>query len=174
MSKFPSTDRGPATRVESTSNEGANGTSVVNDVTTNSTGVPQIEYNEDHLRDLREVLSPPKLRLLQQILATEWGSLSARELAYRNPELTESTIRDHLRALSTRERPFVAQLEAETKQKGVPWNYYAVTEYGIELLKKVDMYDGISLLYQAYQAMERTDEIQQIEEFKHRPTPDWL
>ena len=76
MSKFPSTDQGSATRVENTSNEGANGTSAVNDVTTNSTGVPRIEYNEDHLRDLREVLSPPKLRLLQQILATEWGSLT--------------------------------------------------------------------------------------------------
>ncbi|WP_433632863.1 winged helix-turn-helix domain-containing protein [Halomicrococcus sp. NG-SE-24] len=174
MSKYPSADRLRSLRSDATPDGGVSGVPSVDDISAGSTGIPEIEYDEDHLRDLRELLAPTKLRLLQQILATDWGSLSARELAYRNPELTESTIRDHLRAMADRERPFVVQLEADTKQKGVPWKYYAVTEYGIELLKEADMYEGISVLYQAYQAMERTDEIRRIEEFTHRPTPDWL
>lgn len=114
------------------------------------------------------------LRLLQQILATEWGSLSARELAYRNPEITESTVRDHLREMATRDRPLVAKLNAKTHEQNVPWTYYAVTEYAIELLKELGAYEGISVLYQMYEQMERTAHIERIEEFEHRPMPGWL
>lgn len=91
------------------------------------------------------------LRLLQQILAIEWGSLSARELAYRNPEITESTVRDHLREMATRDRPLVAKLNAKTREQNVPWTYYAVTEYAIELLKELGAYEGISVLYRMYE-----------------------
>lgn len=133
-------------------------------------------YDEDHLADLRYVLQPTRLQLLQQILATDWGTLSPAELAFRNPDVSESTIRDHLREMTQRDRPMTAKLTvADGKGKrGIPRTFYAVTEYGIELLKSVGMYEGISLLYQLYENVERPDEIRAIEAFEHRPEPEWL
>ena len=64
-------------------------------------------------------MEPQTLWLLQQVLATEWGSLSARELAYWNSEITESTVRYHLREMATRDRPLVTKLDAETRKHHV-------------------------------------------------------
>ena len=132
------------------------------------------QIDETRRQDMHDLLEAPTIILAQQILATDWESLSARELAERKSEMTERSIRRHLNALAERDRPFIAKLEAETRQHGIPWTYYAVTEYGIDLLKETDFYEPISLLYQAYKAAESTEEIQVIEEFEHRPTPDWL
>jgi hypothetical protein len=133
--------------------------------------------DEQRIRDLRDLLEPRKVKLLQQILATEWGSLSPAELAVRNPEVTDSTIRDHLRTMAQRERPFVVKLEDEEQKHAggdLPWTYYAVTEYGVELLEQTGFYDSITLLYQAYDAAETPEEIRHIEAYDGRPTPDWL
>jgi DNA-binding transcriptional ArsR family regulator len=132
-------------------------------------------FDAERVEDKRAILEPTRLRLLQQILATEWGSLSAPELAYRNTDLSESTIRDHLREMAARPRPFVEKLEVEDgkRAKGIPWTYYAVSEHGIELLKEVGAYDGITVLYQMYDRM-KSEPIEDIERFDHRPVPDWL
>lgn len=139
-------------------------------------GSPTSLHDEKELADLRYILQPTRLRLLQQILATDWGSLSPKELAYRNPDTSESTIRDHLREMTERERSITAKLtvaEGERRQ-GILRTFYAVTEYGVELLKAVGMYEGISLLYQLYENADRPDEIRNVEGFDHRPEPDWL
>lgn len=132
-------------------------------------------FDTERVEDKRAILEPTHLRLLQQMLATEWGSLSAPELAYRNTDLSESTVRDHLREMADRQRPFVVKLTVEDgkREQGLPWTFYAVSEYGIELLKEVGAYDGITVLYQMYDRMER-EPIEQIEQFDHRPVPDWL
>lgn len=136
---------------------------------------PQQHLDEGRLRDKREILRPTRLRLLQQILATDWGSLSARELAYRNEDLEESTVRDHLREMATRPRPFVEKLTVEEgrREQGLPWTFYAVTEYGIDLMKEVGVYDGISVLYQMYSKLD-TSPISDIEAFEYRPVPHWI
>jgi DNA-binding HxlR family transcriptional regulator len=132
-------------------------------------------FNEENLKDKRDILKPQYLRLLQQILATEWGSLSAPELSHRNEDISESTIRDHLREMANRKRPFVRKLtvDEEQREQNVPWTFYAVTEHGIDLLKAVDAYEGITVLYQMYSRMD-SDEISHIEAFAHRPEPDWI
>ncbi|WP_135826261.1 hypothetical protein [Halorussus ruber] len=138
--------------------------------------MPTPSYDEERLADFRYVLQPTRLRLLQQILATDWGSLSPKELSFRNPDTSESTIRDHLREMTERERPITAKLTVaeEQRRQGIPRTFYAVTEYGIELLQSVGAYDGISLLYQLYENMDRPDDVRRVEEFDHRPEPDWL
>lgn len=146
--------------------------------------VPEHETDPDRLSDLRAILTETKVRLLQQILASPTGALSAVELAARN-DITESTIRDHLRDLIERDRPIIRPLEAETDGRvpnGIPRKYYAVTEYGISLLKQVGLYEQIGILYDAYAAAdlklpdadERPVDINDIESYEHRPTPDWL
>ena len=141
-----------------------------------SENTPTPNYDEERLADLRYVLQPTRLRLLQQILATDWAALSPAELAFRNPDTSESTIRDHLREMTERERAITAKLtvsEGERRQ-GVPRTFYAVTKYGVELLKTVGMYEGISLLYQMYENADRPERIRKVEKFEHRPEPDWL
>lgn len=148
------------------------------------TGLPKHKMNADRLSDLRTILTETKARLLQQILASPTGALSAVELAARN-DITESTIRDHLRDLTHRDRPIVQTLDAETDERvpnGIPRKYYAVTEYGIDLLKQVGLYEQIGILYDMYEAADlelpdaddRSVSIHDIEEYEHRPTPDWL
>ncbi|NGM70269.1 hypothetical protein G6M89_14830 [Natronolimnobius sp. AArcel1] len=144
-----------------------------------------VEHNvdPDRLADLRAILTEPKARLLQQILASQTGALSAVELAARN-EITESTIRDHLRNLQNRDPKIVTVLEADASPvpNGIPRKYYAVTEYGIGLLKQVNLYDQIGILYDMYEAAElelpdigkRPVTIEEIEWYEHRPSPDWL
>lgn len=133
-----------------------------------------VDYDEKRLADMRVVLEPRTLRILQQLLASETGALSPKEVAFRNPDVTESTIRDHLRTLT--EEGLTEKLEpgVESIPNAIPRTYYAVSEYGIELLKQVGMYDGVAILYQVYREMDRPEDIQEIEEWEHRPTPDWL
>jgi len=133
-----------------------------------------VDYDEKRLADMRAVLEPRTLRILQQLLASDTGALSPKEVAFRNPDVTESTIRDHLRTLT--EEGLTEKLEpgVESIPNAIPRTYYAVSEYGIELLKQVGMYDGVAILYQVYREMDRPEDIQEIEEWEHRPTPDWL
>jgi DNA-binding HxlR family transcriptional regulator len=133
-----------------------------------------VDYDEERLADMRTVLEPRTLRILQQLLASETGALSPKEVAFRNPAVTESTIRDHLRTLT--EEGLVEKLEPDVESipNTIPRTYYAVSEYGIELLKQVGMYDGVAILYQVYQEMDRPEEILAIEEWEHRPVPGWI
>lgn len=51
----------------------------------------------------------------------------------RSPELTEKL-----------------KTDADSIPNTIPRTDYAVSKYGIELLKQVGMYDGIAILYQVY------------------------
>lgn len=62
---------------------------------------------------------------------------------------------------------------------GIPRKYYAVTEYGINLLKQVGLYEQVGILYEAADlqlpdAGDRPVSIDDIEEYEHWPSPDWL
>lgn len=146
--------------------------------------LPEHELEANRLSDLRAILTQTKVRLLQQILASSTGALSAVELAARN-DITESTIRDHLRDLAHRDDSIIQTMDAETDDpvpNGIPRKYYAVTEYGIDLLNQVGLYEQIGILYDMYEAADlelpdaddRPVSIHDIEAYEHRPTPDWL
>ncbi|MFC7202280.1 hypothetical protein ACFQJC_02040 [Haloferax namakaokahaiae] len=145
--------------------------------------VPDHGIDEDRIADLKLILSETKLRLMQQLLASPTGALSSPELGARN-EITESTIRDHLSDLRSREPQIVTTLEPSESPvpNGIPRTYFAVTEYGIDLLKQVGLYEQIGLLYDLYSAadLELQDPeshpvtLEDIESYEHRPTPDWF
>lgn len=143
-----------------------------------------MEANTEPNSDLRDLLSSPrKVTLLQQILGSQTGALSAVELAARN-NITEREIRDHLRDLEERPSPIVTQLDATTSEipDGIPQTYFAVTEYGIDLLKQAGIYEAVGMVYQVYTAAalelpeqdNRPVTIDDIESFDGRPTPGWL
>ncbi|AXR80695.1 hypothetical protein [Natrarchaeobaculum sulfurireducens] len=76
----------------------------------------------------------------------------------------------------------VLEADSSPVPSGIPRKYYAVTEYGIDLLKQVNLYEQIGILYDMYEAAElelpdsetRPVTIEDIEEYEHRPSPDWL
>lgn len=133
-----------------------------------------VGYDEERLADMRTVLEPRTLRILQQLLASDTGALSPKEVAFRNPDVTESTIRDHLRMLTEEGLAEKLEPDVESIPNAIPRTYYAVSEYGIELLKQVGIYDGVAILYQVYQQMDRPEKIRAIEGWEHRPVPDWV
>jgi len=88
--------------------------------------------------------------------------------------ITESTVRDHLRTLTEEGLTEKLEPDVDSVQSTIPRTYYAVSEYGIRLLKQVGMYDGIAILYRVYEGTDRPEDIRAIEEWEHRPVPDWL
>jgi len=127
--------------------------------------------DEDALDRMQAVLQETRLRLLQQILASEPGALSVEELTYRNTDCKGGTIDYHLRELETWD--VVTRLKAEEPRNDLPSTYWAVTERGVELLERLGFYDEIAVLSEADAALERTERIRVIESFEGRPEPDW-
>lgn len=120
---------------------------------------------------LRAMLDETRLRLLQQLLASDDGALSVEELSYRNTDLNDRTIDYHLRELET--RGVVRRLKADPVRNDLPNTYWAVTGEGIESLQQLGFYDEIAVLSAADDALDRTDRIREIEAFEGRPEPDW-
>jgi len=138
-----------------------------------ATGRPTTDVgpDEETIDQLRAVLDETRLRLLQQILAYDDGALSVEELDYRNTDIKKRTIDYHLRKLA--DRNVVRKLKADNPENDLPSTYWAVTERGVELLKRLGFYDEIGALSEADDALKRTDRIREIEAFPGRPEPDW-
>lgn len=129
--------------------------------------------SEPDLDHLQFILQDTRVVLLQQILAHDSGALSAEELAYRNPDLTDENIRYHLRELEHRGIVKGLEIPKGERKRELPNTFFAVTEKGIRLLKRANLYEEISVWNQVYQQMERTDRIDSIEAIGNRPEPEW-
>lgn len=128
--------------------------------------------SRDELEDLRFVLQQVRVILLQQILAHDAGALSVAELAYRNPDLDDSTINYHLGEMEARDVVTKLRIPTGERQRDLPSTFYAVTEKGIDLLERASLLDEVLVWQEMYDRMERSDEIARIEEMD-RPEPDW-
>lgn len=128
--------------------------------------------SRDELDDLRFVLQQVRVILLQQILAHDAGALSVAELAYRNPDLDDSTINYHLDEMEDRDVVTKLRIPTGDRQRDLPSTFYAVTEKGIDLLERASLLDEVLVWQEAYDRMERSDEIARVEEMD-RPEPDW-
>lgn len=132
-------------------------------------------HDGDRLTAMRELLDEQNLRIVQQLLASETGALSPKEVAFRNRGvISESTVRDHLRALE--EKGFVEKLEPNVERipNDIPRTFYAPSSMAIELLKQMGLWDNLGMLYQLYSALDRPQDIQRIKDWEHRPAPDWF
>lgn len=130
--------------------------------------------------DLAESIDTEQVRIMQQILASNTGALTLPELVARN-NLAETSMRNILTELQDREPALATTLTPdETPPKHIPNSYFAVTEYGINVLRDAGHYDQIGILHDAYNATDLAlpDDcdvtIDQIKNWDHRPTPDWL
>jgi repressor of nif and glnA expression len=121
--------------------------------------------------DLQFALQEVRTLLLQQILATETGLLSVAELVYRNRgenDIDEENIRDHLRKLRERNIIEREKLPVGERVGNLPNTFYAVTDYGEQILDHAGLLAEVGIWAQLYDQMDRTDEIEQIERLKQR------
>lgn len=107
------------------------------------------------------------VRILQQILAHSTAALSPEELAYRNAGLSETQIQDRLEEL--REDGYVTVVPAESDHAEMPSEYFRVTRTGMIWLHEHNLYEEISILYHADDALNRSDRIREIEQMDERP-----
>lgn len=128
------------------------------------------------------ILTSSEICILQQILASSTGALSQPELCVRNT-LSENSIRNHLDNLRNQDPPLVTILRTESPTPaGIPEEYFAVTDSGIQYLKHIDAYDQIGILYDMYDAADiqftnpksQSATIEEIEDYSDRPEPEWL
>ena len=132
-------------------------------------------YDSDRLSKMRQLLEEHNLRIIQQLLSSDTGALSPREVAFRNEGLiSDSTVRDHLRHLV--EIGLAEKLEpnVELIPNRMPRTFYAASPLAIKLLKEMGLWNTLRVLYQIYSALDRPDDIEAIENWSDRPSPDWL
>lgn len=132
-------------------------------------------YDGDRLAAMRELLEEHHLRIVQQLLASDTGALSPKEVAFRNEEIiSESTVRDHLRKLT--EKGFMKKLEPDVERvpNEMPRTFYAASPFSIELLKEMGLWENLGMLYQIYDSLDRPEDVKKIEEWEGRPAPEWL
>jgi len=132
-------------------------------------------YDGERLEAKRDLLEEHNLRIVQQLLASDTGALSPKEVAFRNEGIiSESTVRDHLRELT--DKGFVRKLEPDVERipNTMPRTFYAASPLTIELLQEMGLCESLGMLYQIYASLNRPEEIQQIEEWEGKPTPDWI
>jgi hypothetical protein len=150
--------------IESTSEETTSVIDVVNNL-----------HNRKNLESKRKLLEKHNLRIVQQLLASDTGALSPKEVQFRNRGIiSESTVRDHLRNLTEEEFTKKLEPDVESIPNEMPRTFYAASLFTIELLQEMGLWENLGMLYQIYDSLERPDEIRRIEEWEERPTPDWM
>jgi len=115
------------------------------------------------MSDRQVLLSQGNLVVIQQLAATDWGLLPFEELVYLNPKSSESALRESLSELV--EEEYVSIIQDTETPEDVPSEFYAVTLTAQEDLETMGLWSGIGVLYQAYNAVEKTERISYIREF---------
>lgn len=110
------------------------------------------------------------VRVILQILAHDSGMLSVEELSYRNTDVEEEKIRDRLHTLQ--DRGFVESLDADPEVTGFPNKFWVATDDAVQKLEDAGVYEEIRELSQADDALDRSDRLREIEEFRGRPELD--
>lgn len=125
--------------------------------------------------DLQFALQEVRTVLLQQILATETGLLSVAELVYRNrgeADIGEENVRYHLREMTDRGIVAKQRVPPGQRVRDLPNTFFRVTSYGEAILEQANLLAEADIWAEVYGQMERTEEIQAIEEFKRNFTQE--
>lgn len=108
--------------------------------------------------------------IAQQILSHESGALSLEGLSYRNPDMSETTLKQYLDCLSS-----LGIVEETVVDTGgdIPDTYWVVTDQCVEEFEEMNILSGVEVLVVVDSvALKKTDRIEQIESFDGRPETD--
>ena len=137
---------------------------------------------EELREDLSALLEEKNLGLVQQLVASHTASLSLPELVARNRDTPEGKLQDRINNLCSRDRPLVIEIEPGVQvPSGYPQVYFAASERAVDLLKQISLYEGCYRLMRLYEAAqlelpedwEQGVSVEDIEDYEHRPIPEW-
>ena len=137
------------------------------DTSTNNSGLDgEVPLKgEDSRREiLHKVTQRTRFTLIQNILMHPQRMPSMKELDYVNPDLSRSTIREHLKKLEDLGVVKPVSLAQEDVQRDLPRKFFTLTRKGEELLKEFNLLDMEDTLEFVYESMEKTDDIKRYEE----------
>lgn len=96
-------------------------------------------------------------------------ALSVEEVCYRKPDLSEGSVRYHLRELEERGVVDGLEIPRGERTRKLPNTSFAVAEEGPPLLRRANLDEELGVWKTVYDRLERTDRIEGMEE---RPTAD--
>jgi len=108
---------------------------------------------------LSVVTQETRFAVLQDVLGHPKQLPTLKELDYVNPSKSDSTIREHLDALVDVGVVERAELSPERRSRDRPYVFYGITENGREFLDRHGLLRAEDSLREAYDAVEKTDEI---------------
>ena len=118
---------------------------------------------------LHKLTQRTRFTLIQNILMHPQRMPSMKELDYVNPDLSRSTIREHLERLEDLGMVRSVSLPQEDVQRDLPRKFFTLTSECEDLLREFNLIDMEDTLEFVYENMEKTDEIKRYEE---APRPD--
>ena len=112
---------------------------------------------------LNVVTQETRFALLQDVLGHPSQLPTLRELDYANPSKSDSTIRQHLTALRDVGIVERVELAPERRSRDLPHVFYGLTDDGRAFLDRHGLLRAEDTLREAYDAVEKTDEIARYE-----------
>lgn len=108
---------------------------------------------------LSVVTQETRFAVLQDVLGHPEQLPTLKELDYVNPSKSDSTIREHLDALVDVGVVERVELPPERRSRDLPHVFYGITEDGRQFLDRHGLLRAEDSLQEAYDAVEKTDEI---------------
>lgn len=139
----------------------------------NSSSDQEENLYDAYSKDSEVILQETRARIIQQILASDTGVLSIKELSYRNPSINSRTIRNHVKKLV--ERNIIAELTVDEERQltDFPWKFYAASKKGILLMMQNNIYDEIGVWSDMYDRMKKSGDITELETWGNKPSAPW-
>lgn len=107
---------------------------------------------------LKAITQDTRASLLADIVGHPKGMPSVAELDYTNPDVSRSTIDEHLRVLVDAGVVAREKLPPGERSRDLPHTFYRVTDAGRELFDRNDLFDR-TVWREQYARVEKTEEI---------------
>jgi DNA-binding HxlR family transcriptional regulator len=113
-------------------------------------------------------------RIIQDILGHPWKSPSFDEIDYMNPEVQDSTLRQHINGLI--EKGLVKKVETPTDLRdNEAYTFFTLTDKGREILEKYNLYvDEEKEIEEEYAQVDKPDYIQRKQKATRPPEIDTI
>ena len=128
----------------------------------------QYSEREINVRERREVLQSviqdTRFAIVQTILSHPEQLPSRREIAFANPNKSESTIREHIQDLQDKDIITEVTLADDQRSRDLPRKFYGVTTYGYKFLEDHRLISSEETLREVYKRTKKPDVIERYEE----------
>lgn len=124
-------------------------------------------------RELMELLSQEtRHSIIQTLLGHPKLLASAAEINHFVPSKSKKTVEEQLDVLVGADILAVYEHPPNKKQRGLPWKFYGVTEYGAAVLEDFNYLKGVPLTRAVHQTTRKPEKITRHETAPRPPLPE--